>query len=95
MKYFLALALILGSSVGMSLTATDAEAASISNPKCRAGLRETQSRNGYQAFAMTSGGVHCGWTIQASKSQSEANRVALHYCKSRANGARCRVVWPY
>lgn len=94
MKYFLALAVILASVAGATFTANQASAESISNPKCQAGLRETQSRNGYQAFAMTPGGAHCGWTIQASSSQAEANRAAMDYCKSSARGQKCRVVWP-
>ncbi len=94
MKYFLALAVVFGSAVGMTFTANSAEAQSISNPKCQAGLLETQSRNGYQAFAMTADGAHCGWTIQSSSSQAEANRAAMNYCKSNAKGAKCQVVWP-
>ena len=72
---------------------TTTEAASISNPKCVKGLREAQSRTGYQAFAMVPGGAHCGWTIQSSSSQAEANRQAMHYCKSRG-GSACYVAWP-
>jgi hypothetical protein len=84
----------LAANIGLSFGIPHVEAASISNPKCERGLREAQSRNGYQAFAMTSGGVHCGWTIQSSSSQAEANRNALRYCNSRAQGKKCHVVWP-
>jgi hypothetical protein len=84
----------LATSFGVSFNIPQIEAASISNPKCVKGLRETQSKNGYQAFAMTSGGAHCGWTIQSSNSQAVANRTALSYCKSRAQGKKCYVVWP-
>ncbi len=84
MKYFLALAFLLGSTAGMTFTADEAEAVSISNPKGRAGLRKTQSRRGNQAFAMTAGGAHCGWTSDHFKSQRKANFAALRDCRSRA-----------
>ena len=94
MRYVLALAFLLTSSAGMNFSFDQAEAASISNPKCRVGLRKAQSQRGYQAFAMTSGGAHCGWTTQSSSTQALANRAAMNYCKSNARGAKCRVVWP-
>ncbi len=71
-----------------------ASAGSISNPKCVAGLRVAQNGRRYQAFAMTAGGDHCGWTIHSNSSQSNANKVAMNSCKSHARGKRCSVVWP-
>jgi hypothetical protein len=84
----------LATSVAPFSNVAQSNAASISNPKCVQGLREAQSRSGYQAFAMISGGKHCGWTIQSSSSQAEANRTALHYCNARPHGKKCHVVWP-
>ena len=69
-------------------------AASISNPDCRKGLRTAQSGTGHQAFAMTPGGAHCGWTIHGHSTQSKANRAAMDICKRYAAGSRCDVVWP-
>ncbi len=96
MKHLLAQATILALlSTGVSITSINpVNAGSISNPKCVAGLRGAQSRRAYQAFAMTAGGAHCGWTIHSSSTQSKANRAALDGCKRRAQGQKCYVVWP-
>ena len=94
MKYLVILGVLLGSATSVTIATTSASAQSISNPKCVAGLRKTQQRKGRQAFAMTPGGGHCGWTHASSSTQAKANRAALSYCKSVAKGAPCRVVWP-
>ena len=95
MKKILIITNVFALALGIATfsAAVSANAATISNPKCVKGLREAQSRPAYQAFAMVPGGAHCGWTIQSSNSQSEANRQALHYCKSRGGNA-CYVAWP-
>lgn len=82
------------SATFITVSSQPAQAASISNPKCVKGLRGAQSRHKYQAFAMIPGGAGCGWTIQSNNSQAEANRTALHYCKSKYSGKGCYVAWP-
>jgi len=96
MRHFLTWATILALLLsGANITSINpANADSISNPKCIAGLRMARNGRRHQAFAMTAGGAHCGWTIHSTSTQSKANRVALDGCKRRAQGQKCYVVWP-
>lgn len=89
-----AIASLTVSATFMTVSSQPAQAASISNPKCSAGLRQAKSGRKYQAFAMIPGGAHCAWTIHSHSTQNKANKYVVDRCRRANPGKGCKVVWP-